>query len=128
MRVELSGKQKCGLGFVWSLAVVFGLMLGIPGCGGSSGDAPSIIAEAPEEMVWEYAIGDKVLHKSGVLGVVIDMDFDCLGGRGFARYAVGENQWDNGKKMQCYCIRVSGENGLTSDWVSVLELEDAPDG
>ena len=128
MRVEFSGKQKCSLRFVWSLAAVFGLMLGIPGCVDNSGDA-SPFAEAPEQMVWKYAIGDKVLHKSGVLGVVVDMDFYCLDDRrGFGRYAIGENQWKSGKKMQCYYIRISSDGGLTQEWVSVLELEDAPDG
>jgi len=78
-------------------------------------------------MIWEYAIGDQVLHKSGILGVVIDMDFSPLSGRGVGRYAIAEGQWD-GKKMQCYLIRVPDETGLTTEWVSVLELEDAPDG
>lgn len=122
-KVTLSGKQKCGLGFTWLVSGIFGLML--VGCGGDTGDAPSTLAEAPETITWEYAIGDKVLHKSGVLGVVMDMDFAAMAG--FASYARGEGQWD-GKPRQCYRIRVPGENGLTCDWVSVLELEDAPDG
>ncbi len=103
---------------------IFAFML--VGCGSDSGNAPSTIVET-EEMVWKYAIGDKVLHKSGVYGVVIDMDFCDLSRHGFGEYATGENQWVR-KKMQCYHIRIpSAENGLTKEWVSVLELEDATD-
>lgn len=124
-KVTLSGKQKCGFGFT---LLVIGIFAGsLVGCcdGTSDGLAPTTIAEAPEAMTWEYAIGDKVLHKSGVLGVVVDMDFSAFAG--FGSYATGEGQWDR-KPIQCYRIRVPGENGLTCDWVAGIELEDAPDG
>lgn len=106
----------------WLVSCVFTLML--VGCSGDCGDAPASLAETPETMTWKYAIGDKVLHKSGVLGVVIDIDFSTMAG--FGSYAKDEGQWD-GKQTQCYRIRIPGKNGLTCDWVSVLELEDTID-
>lgn len=117
------------LGAIITLVCCLGLALLalLAGCrsGTSDGLAPTTQAESPEKMTWEYAIGDKVLHKSGVLGVVTDMDFSAMAG--FGSYATGEGQWD-GKPRQCYLIRVQGENSLACVWVSVLELEDAPDG